>query len=299
MCRQFSFPSVPCPGLCSNTKFTMLKIARIKRKIEGCFPAACLLAALCLLLEGGPVSAASSREQALRGRVEECYSALQQGDWQKVEKYLTKDSKPLFRSQTKKPLLAYQIQSIKVDPDGQTALVVVQVPIVSPVVPQPIPVPKTSLWRLVNRVWYMELPRPDPNARESLFDMTPKAVRPGPDSIFTKDLKFESTWCGLGNVEDNVTHVARFPFTNVSTHVVTLADIRLGCDCLRLKTQQKEYKPGESGVLEIEFDPSSFAGTSDEAFSQNIMIKTEPGDAYVKLTIAARVTPAPAPPAKP
>ncbi len=243
--------------------------------------------------------AASSSEEALRARVEQCYSALQQGDWQKVEKYLTKDSKPLFRSQTKKPLMAYQIQSIKIEPDGQTASVVVQVPIVSTVVPQPILIPKTSLWRLVNRVWYMELPKPDPNAQQSLFGMAPKAVRAGPGFVFSKDLKFESTWCGLGNVEGNATHVARFPFTNVSAHVVTLADIQLGCDCLRLKTQQKEYKPGESGTLEIEFDPSSLAVNSDQAFSQDIMIKTEPGDAYVKLTIAARVGPVPAPPAKP
>jgi len=287
------------PVCCANVKFTMLQIAPIKRKIKGCFPAVWLLASLSLLTQGGPVMAASSSEEALRARVEQCYSALQQGDWKKVEKYLTKDSKPLFRSQNKKPLMAYKIQSIKIEPDGQTASVVVQVPIVSAVVPTPIPVPKTSLWRLVNRVWYMELPRPDPNAQQSLFGMAPKAVRSAPVSFFSKDLKFESTWCTLGNVEGNATQVARFPFTNVSTHVVTLADIQLGCDCLRLKTQQKEYKPGESGTLEIEFDPSSLAANADQAFSQDITIKTEPGDAYVKLTVAARVGPAPAPPAKP
>jgi hypothetical protein len=99
--------------------------------------------------------AVSSSEEALRARVEQCYSALQQGDWRKVEKYLTKDSKPLFRSENKKPLTAYQIQSINIESDGRTAWVVVQVHLVSAVLPRPILVPKSSVWRLVNRVWYM------------------------------------------------------------------------------------------------------------------------------------------------
>jgi hypothetical protein len=243
--------------------------------------------------------AASSSEEALRARVEQCYSALQQGDWQKVEKYLTKDSKPLFRNENKKPFIAHRIQSIKIEPDGRTASVVVQVPVVSALLPSPILVPKTSLWRLINRVWYMELPRPDPNAQQSLFDMAPKAPRSAPGVVFSKDLKFESAWCGLGNVESNRTQVARFPFMNVSTHVVRLAEIQLGCDCLRLKTEQKEYKPGESGTLEIELDPSKLGLNAEQSFTQDIIIKTEPGGAYIKLTIAARLAPAPTPPAKP
>jgi hypothetical protein len=243
--------------------------------------------------------AAPSSEEALRARVEECYSALQQGDWQKVEKYLTKDSKVLFRSENKRPFIAYRIQSIKIEPDGQTASVVVRVPVVSAVVPKPILVPKTSRWRLINRVWYMELSKPDPNAQQSLFDMAPKALGPAPPPAFSKDLKFESTWCGLGNVQDNRTRVARFAFTNVSTHVVRVADFQLGCDCLRLKTEQKEYKPGELGTLEIEFDPSKLGITREQSFTQEIILRTEPGGAYVKLTIAALVAPAPTPPAKP
>jgi hypothetical protein len=106
-------------------------------------------------------------------------------------------------------------------------------------------------------------------------------------------------WRSLGIVEGRGTQVVRFPFKNVSTHVVTLADIQLGCDCLRLKTPQREYKPGESGALEIEFDLSKLSLNRDQSFIQDILFKTEPGGAYVKLTIAALVTSSPAPPAKP
>jgi hypothetical protein len=231
--------------------------------------------------------------------VEGCYAALQQGNWQKVEKYLTKDSKPLFRDQSKKPLTAFQIQSIKIEPDGRTATVVVQVPIASAVAPKPIIVPKTSLWRMVGHTWYMEFPKPDPNAMRSLFDMTPKVVTSTPGALFSGDLKFEALWRSLGVVNGSGTQVVRFPFKNASTHVVTLADIHLGCDCLRLKTRQMEYQPGESGALEIEFDPSKLSINSEQSFMQDILFKTEPSGAYVKLTIAARLAPSPAPSAKP
>jgi hypothetical protein len=280
----------------------MLQMSVLKKRVKRCLLAASLLAACCLLAPGPLVMAASSSEEALRARVEQCYSALQQGDWPKVEKYLTKDSKPIFHAQTqKKPLLAYKIQSIKLEPDGQTATVVVEVPIMSAAMPRPIPVPNTTLWRLKNHVWYMELSRPqtDANAQQALFNMAPKVTRPPAPLVISKDLKFESTWCGLGNVESGETPLAKFAFKNVGTHSVTLAEVRLGCDCLRLKTQQKEYKPGESGTLEIEFHPASLGLTMEESFSQVVVLRVEPGDAYVLLTIGARVAPAPQPPAKP
>jgi hypothetical protein len=280
----------------------MLQMSVLKKRVKRCLLAASLLTAGCLLAPGPLAMASSSSEEALRARVEQCYSALQQGDWPKVEKYLTKDSKPIFRAQTqKKPLLAYKIQSIKLEPDGQTATVVVQVPIMSAAMPRPIPVPSTTLWRLKNRVWYMELSRarPDANAQQALFNMGPKAGRAPTPIVTSRDLKFESTWCGLGNVESGETPVAKFAFKNVSTHSVTLAEVQLGCDCLRLKTQQKEYKPGESGTLEIEFDPARLGLTMEESFSQVVVLKIEPGDANILLTIGARVAPAPQPPAKP
>ena len=278
----------------------MWQMSVLNKRVKRCLLAASLLTACCLLAPGPLAMASSSSEEALRARVEQCYTALQQGDWLKVEKYLTKDSKPIFRAQTqKKPLLAYKIESIKLEPDGQSATVVVLVPIMSAAMPRPIPVPNTTQWRLKNRVWYMDLPRPDPNAKAALTSMAPKVMKPGPALVFSKDLKFESTWCGLGNVQSGETPIAKFAFKNVSTHSVTLTEVQLGCDCLRLKTQQKEYKPGESGTLEIEFDPASLGFTMEESFNQVVVLRTEPGEGHVLLTIAARVAPAPQPPAKP
>jgi len=272
----------------------------LKNTVRRCFLAASLLAACYVLAPGALVVASSSSEEALRARVEECYSALQQGDWHKVEKYLTKGSREVFRGQTKGPLVGYRIQSIKLEPDGRTASVVVLVPLVTATMPRPIPVSKTTLWRLVNGAWYMDLlPSPDPRAQEWLSGAAPTPPHGRSPSLFSQDLKFDSTWVSVGVVEDGKTRLARFTFTNVSTHAVTLSEFQLGCDCLRLKTGQKEYQPGQTATLEFEFDPSRFGVDTEESFNQGVMIKTEPGGAYVKLTIAALVAPAPKPPAKP
>jgi len=277
----------------------MMRIAR--ETVKGSFLVARLLAVLCLLATGASVMASSHGEQSLRSRVEQFYSAVQQGDWPRAEKYLTKDSKPIFRAQSKKPVLGYQIQSIQLAPDEHAASVVVQIPFMSAAAPRPFLVPKTTQWRLINKGWYLEIPKPGPNDQQALLAAAaPQQQVPSPPPLaVSKDLKFESLWCSVGDVYAGQTEVARFPFTNVSTHVVTLSEIQVGCDCLRLKTQQKEFKPGESGALEFEFDPSRLRFRTEESFSQDIILKTEPGGVYVKLTIAALVTPGPAPPAKP
>jgi hypothetical protein len=278
----------------------MLQTRVIKRGVHGCFPAAGLLTALCLLAAGVPVMASSSSEEALRTRVEQWYAALQQGDWSRMEKYLTKESKPIFRSQAKKPVLAHQIQSIKLDPGADTASVVVQIPVFSPLAPQPVPMPQTTQWRLVKGVWYLELSKPDPNAMQWLLGTARRPATPAPPPPkVSPELKFQSTWVGLEYVHHGEVKVARFPFTNISDHEVAMEVIQQGCDCLRMKTQQKEFKPGESGVLEFEFDPSYLQFNVEQPITIAVVLKTQPGGAQTRLTIAALLEPGDGPPPKP
>jgi len=256
-----------------------------------------LLTALCLLAAGVPVMASSSSEEALRTRVEQLYAAEQQGDWSRAEKYLTKESKPIFRSQAKKQVLAHQIQSIKLDPGGDTASVVVQIPIFAPLTPQPVSASQTTQWRLVKGVWYLELSKPDPNAMQSLLGTARRPPTPAlPPPAISTELKFQTTWVGLEYVHRGEVKVARFPFTNVSNHEVAIEVIQLGCDCLRMKTQQKEFKPGESGVLEFEFDPSHLQFNVEQPITIAVVLKTQPGGAQGRLTIAAMLEPGDGPP---
>jgi hypothetical protein len=278
----------------------MLQTRVIKGRVRAGFLVAGLLTALCLLAGGVPVMASLSSEEALRTRVDQLYTALQRGDWSRAEKYYTKESKQIFRSQAKKPVLAHQIQSIKLDPGGDTASVVVQIPVFWPMMPKPIPQAQTTQWRRVKGVWYMELAMPGPNVMQSLLGTSPRPpTTPPPPPPVSSDLEFQSTWVSIEYVHHGEVKVARFPFTNVSNHEVAVEVIQLGSDCLRMKTQRKQFKPGESGVLEFEFDPSNLQFNVEQSFTIAAWLKTQPGGAQVILTIAAMLEPGDAPPPKP
>ncbi len=231
-----------------------------------------------------------SAEDALRARVQELYGCLQEGNWAKAETYLTEDSRETFRHQDKQQLPGFEIKSIKLEKDDR-AEVVVAVPASSPFSHQPLAVPQTTTWRLVGGVWYAQLPPPDPNPMATAFT-APKnpALPPRP---VRQELKFQTKWFGLGYIQSGKVQMARFPFTNVSKHPVTIAEVISGCDCLRVKEQHKEYKPGESGVLEIEFDPSSPSLRVPGSLGLSVVVKSSPGGGLTKLTLSGVVPPPP------
>jgi hypothetical protein len=250
-----------------------------------------LLTALTLLATTPLVMGASSSEVALRGRVEQLYGALQQSDWRQVEKLLTKESKPIFHNQPKKAVAGYQIQSIKLEASGDRAVVVVEIPVFSGFTPGgPVQIPETTHWWLVKGQWYLQLR--DPHAMQSPSSAAgQKPASSPPPSLHSTDLKFQSTWASLGTIHQGEVKVARFAFTNVSQRVVTVSEGQTSCDCLRMKSQQKEFKAGEAGDVEFELDPSSFSFNVEQALTLTVMLETEPEHALTQLTIAAVLAP--------
>ena len=254
-----------------------------------------MLTAASALLASALLMAGPSNEQALRSRVEQLYGALQRSDWAAAEKYLTEESKPIFRNQPKNAVAGYQIQSIKLEAGGDEAVVVVQIPVFFGPMPRPVQLPETTRWRLIKGDWYMQLSAPQ--AMQLPFgaaDQKPSSSPPF--SLHSKDLKFQSTWASVGTIHKGEVKVARFAFANVSQRVVAVSVGQTSCDCLRLKTAQKEFKPGEAGVIEFELDPSSLSFAVKSALTLTVMLATEPEHAYTELTIAAVLSPGPAPP---
>jgi len=254
----------------------------------GILTAASVLATSALLMAG------PSNEQALRSRVEQLYGDLQRSDWAEAEKYLTEESRPIFRNQSKKPVAGYQIESIKLGPSGDEAVVVVQIPVFSGSMPRPVQIPETTRWRLIKGDWYLQLSTPQ-NTQLPFSAADQKQPSSPPVSLHSKDLKFQSTWASVGTVHKGEVKVARFAFTNVSQRVVTVSVWQTSCDCLRMKSQQKEFKPGEAGVIEFEVDPSSLSFDVHSALTLTVILETEPEHAYTQLTIAAVLSPGPAP----
>ena len=230
----------------------------------------------------------SKQEQALRTRVEEFYNFLQQGQWFQAEPYLTEDSREPFQNQWRsafmgsKPFVGFKVESAKLDPDGQNATAVVRLLVFTQFSAEPAEVPRTSRWRLVNNIWYLVFPKADPNAQNSLFNV--KNSRPA--KAQPEQLKFKGHRYGFGIVQPGEIKTSRFPFTNVTDHLVKLAAVLTSCECLRVKTTKSEYKPGESGELVIEFDPTGY----EQFYYQTIVVKTDPGDVKTLLDIEAYVT---------
>ena len=261
------------------------------RNVSRCSRQVALLAALAFLTVGVHSRAASSPEQALRTRVEQLYTALQQGDWRKAEKFFTKESRPIYRAQPKKPITGYQIDSVKVDTTGKSAEVVVRFPAPGGLIPGvPVSLPETTVWRLAGGQWCMEIAPSHPVQGLPPTSASQQTSFPH-FSIKTKDLKFQYTWLSVGPVHPGETKVARFAFTNVSQHSVTLADVESTCPCLTMTSQQREFKPGEAGVLEFTLDPSSLSFKSRLGLSLTVTLQTEPEHALTNLTIAAAITP--------
>jgi hypothetical protein len=228
-------------------------------------------------------------EDALRARVQELYGCLQEGNWAKAEGYLTEDSRDTFRKQPKQQLASFEIKSIKLEKDD-SAEVVVLVPTFSPSSPQ-LNLPQTTHWRLVRGVWYLQIPPPDTNPMAKMYSQQPKNTTP-PARPASQDLRFETEWFGLGDIQPGKIVVARFPFTNISKHAAAIGDVVKGCECLRVKEQHKEYKPGESGVLEIEFDPSRLSIQGPQSDQLTVVVRSSPGGGLTNLMLAGMV-PAP------
>lgn len=230
------------------------------------------------------------KEQAVRARVETFYNLLIARDWTKAESLVTEGSKEGFRKQPKRPLASFEIQSIKLDNAGAAATVLVREQIIGNMA-SIYPLDQTTVWRLLPDGWYADVSKDYDNAPKATFSPLREGASRLTGTAASKDLKFKTDWYGLGKVRDGEVKVASFPFTNISNHVVTLADVTSGCECMRLKTQQKEYKPGESGVLEIEFDPSSLHVTIAQAFTGTVFVKDAPEGAITALTLSGRLLP--------
>jgi len=231
------------------------------------------------------VSQNTDQEKALRTRVEEFYGLMQYGRWTRAEAYVTEDSLESYRDQNKNPFLGFQIESAKIDPDGQNATVVVQMKFFAGVPPVQMAAVKTTRWRRVGGEWRVVVQARDPNAMQALFATL--SGKTAAEEVAREELEFKGHTYNFANIQPGQIKVARFPFTNVTDHVVTITDVATGCPCLRLKTEQKVYKPGESGEIAIEFDPADY----EKGYAQTIVVKTEPGNLRTNLSVTGYIVP--------
>jgi Protein of unknown function (DUF1573) len=263
-------------------------VLRKTRRAHVCFCLVGLVPALGLLPGFVPLSRSqaapsqqSRQEEALKRRAIEFYSLLQAGSWSQAEAYVAHDSLETFRNELKNPFLGFQVDSVKIDSGGNAGAVTAELSVLTPFSATPFAFPQTTRWRLVNGVWYLDLPKPNAAALQNLFAHPPAdATLPPPE-----DLKFKERTSSLGVLQPGEVKTAKFAFTNVADHEVTISKVLTYCPCLKVKTKKMAYAPGESGELAIEFNSADFGMD----YAQTIVVKTDPGNRTAYLTITAFV----------
>jgi Protein of unknown function (DUF1573) len=225
------------------------------------------------------------REQALRQRVEAYYSLEQVGRYKEAEDYILPDSRETYESTQKGPFLGYKIQSVTFDSQGRSARVTVLIrSFVGKVGSKPLDMPYTTQWRLEKGKWFLWLAKKvSASPLQYLREHSGKGAPPAPA------LEWKGHNYNLATVILGEKKVARFPFKNVSGHTVTISKVITGTPLLKVEDYKKEYKPGESGELAVEFHADEVMGD----WGDTLVIETEPGNQHSFLTVRAYIPPPP------
>ena len=219
--------------------------------------------------------------EMLQKRVREFYSLLQVRQITQAERYTTEESRERLRDQASNPFLGFRIISTAVNPDGRSGTAVVELTVLAEFAPGPIPIQRTSKWEMVDGEWRVIVPAPPAMDSQATLGVGGQQDPP------PEELKFEGHSFGLGVMKPGEVKEARFPFENISDHVVKIKEIATDCECLVDKTEKREYQPGEKGEVVIAFDSTNF----EYAYAQTVVVTTSPGDVKSNLRIGAQVVP--------
>lgn len=96
------------------------------------------------------------------------------------------------------------------------------------------------------------------NARAQL--PPPPAEAPRPVAVGAGAIEFEKLELDFGNVWDHEKPEAVIRFTNTGTQTLKILDIRSTCGCTVPDLEKKEYEPGETGEMNVIFNPTGRSG---------------------------------------
>ena len=102
----------------------------------------------------------------------------------------------------------------------------------------------------------------------------------------TPRITFERTNVKLGNIRPNKNYKCSFPFKNTGKSLLEIKGIQSTCRCSTPELTKKEYAPGESGEIIVQFLSSSLEGNSEKNL---YVLSNDPETARSKLIITANV----------
>lgn len=101
-------------------------------------------------------------------------------------------------------------------------------------------------------------------------------------------ISFDHVHHDFGKVFDDAKVSTTFTFTNVGTAQLVISDVQGSCSCTVAELEKREYAPGESGVIHVEFDPRNRRGAQHRTV---IVTSNDPNTPRFTLNVDATVRP--------
>ncbi len=125
-----------------------------------------------------------------------------------------------------------------------------------------------------------ELTAPEPASSSAKAETAPAPVKGGPAITFEKEVY------DFGNIEPGSRNVCEFKFTNTGGSLLRITDVSKSCGCTPYTLEKREYEPGESGVLKVEYHASRQPASVKKTLYVSSNDKARPS---VELTVEAMI----------
>lgn len=80
-------------------------------------------------------------------------------------------------------------------------------------------------------------------------------------------ISFERLVHDFGMIDDSATRQTSFRFTNTGTGTLVIASVKASCGCTIPTLERMEYLPGETGAIEVAFEPRGRSGETDKTIT--------------------------------
>jgi hypothetical protein len=99
-------------------------------------------------------------------------------------------------------------------------------------------------------------------------------------------VKFENTLVDIGNIKPESKNDANFVFTNVGQGKLTIIDFQTTCGCTVPELAKRDYAPGESGTVRVQYHASKQGGP---ILKHLFVMTNDPNNPRVEITIKAAI----------
>jgi hypothetical protein len=118
------------------------------------------------------------------------------------------------------------------------------------------------------------------------------APTPAPTAEILKPLgpppqiKFENTTVDLGDIKPESKNVANYTFTNVGKGTLKIIDIVKTCGCTPFELTKREYAPGESGTIKVEYQANKAGGS---VVKHLYVMTDDPNNQRIEIVLKANI----------